>query len=451
VEAEAQPSASEVRPGPHAVGPGSHADSVQSEVGYIPAIEGLRGIAVLWVVLFHYVVVRSGQFPDPLTAWVDASTVAKIIIRNGYLGVDLFFLITGFLLTLPWFKHAAEGRPVPSARDFYMRRARRILPAYYVQLAILFFVCLPLLNPDLWRAARGFVLGNLGLHLLFLHYMTPYSSASLSINGALWTLQLEAQYYLLLPLIAIWFVRAPYVAGATFFVASVVWRMLAAHDLQPLISFYDSIGARWNLSNATLRHFAGTQFPAYLAHFALGILCGRAWLANRTAMPRGRLAAILACIALCALLGLYAVLAGVASWLGEQLWVVIPVTMATAIWAAISRRPAWGQRVLSVFPLKFVGRISYSMYLYHLPVLYLFDKYSPPLAGLAFPGYFALIVGVSTLSFYAVERPFMRAPLRARKSSDAPLAVDRRSALPVERPLHAPAGVAPMGNDVQDK
>jgi len=452
VEAEAQSSASEARVERPAERPGSHADSVQGEVGYIPAIEGLRGIAVLWVVIFHYVAVRTGpQFADPLPAWVDASTIAKIIVRNGYLGVDLFFLITGFLLTLPWFKHAGEGRAVPSARDFYIRRARRIVPAYYVQLAILFFVCVPLLNPDLWRAARGFVLGNLGLHLLFLHYMTPYSAASLLINGALWTLQLEAQYYLLLPLIAIWFVRTPYAAAVTFFATSVIWRTLAAHDLQGLISFYDSIGARWNLSEATLRHFAGTQFPAYLAHFALGILCGRAWLANRTATPRGKLAAIFACIALCALLGLYAVFAGYAPWLGEQSWVVIPLTMATAIWATISRRPAWGQRLLSVFPLKFVGRISYSMYLYHLPVLYLFGKYSPPLAGLAFPGYLTIIVGVSTLSFYAVERPFMRARLRTAKSSDTLRAVERRSALPVERPLHAPADVAPFGNDVQDK
>ena len=72
------------------------AESVRSEVGYIPAIEGLRGLAVLWVVIFHYVVVRSGKFDDPLIAWVDASYVLKIVVRNGFLGVDLFFLITGF-------------------------------------------------------------------------------------------------------------------------------------------------------------------------------------------------------------------------------------------------------------------------------------------------------------------------------------------------------------------
>ena len=397
------------------------AESVRTEVGYIPAIEGLRGIAVLWVVLFHYVVVRSGQFADPFVAWIDASSIAKIIVRNGYLGVDLFFLITGFLLTLPWFKHAMEGRNPPAAREFYVRRVRRIVPAYYVQLAILFFVCVPLLNPDLWRASRGFVLGNLGLHVLFLHYLTPYSAASLLINGALWTLQLEMQYYLLLPLIAVWFVRAPYVAGATLFAAAVIWRTQALHDLQPLISLYGAIGARWNLPEATLRHFAGTQLPAYLGHFALGILCGRAWLANGATTPNRAAATLLGVLAMCALVSLHAVLSGATSWLGEQAWVLIPLAMAVAIWAGISRRPAWGRSLLGVAPLAFIGRISYSMYLYHLPSLYLFNKYAPPLAGFAFPVYFGTIVALSTLSFYFVERPFMRSP---RAGIPVPTAAD---------------------------
>ena len=413
MEAEVPSVSGDVRPAQAAPRPGVSVESVKSEVGYIPAIEGLRGIAVLWVVLFHYVVVRSGQFADPFVAWIDASSAAKIIVRNGYLGVDLFFLITGFLLTLPWFKHAMENRNPPAAREFYVRRVRRIVPAYYVQLAILFFVCVPLLNPDLWRASRGFVLGNLGLHVLFLHYMTPYSAASLLINGALWTLQLEMQYYLLLPLIAVWFVRAPYVAGATFFAAAVIWRTLALHDLQPLISLYGAIGARWNLPEATLRHFAGTQLPAYLGHFALGILCGRAWLANRAPRPDRARATLLGLLAVCAVLGLYAVLAGAASWFGEQAWIFIPLAMAVAIWAGISRRPTWGHSLLGVAPLAFIGRISYSMYLYHLPLLYVFNKYSPPLAGLAFPMYFGIIVALSTLSFYFVERPFMRSPARA--------------------------------------
>lgn len=392
------------------------AESVRSEVGYIPAIEGLRGIAVLWVVVFHYVVVRSGQVADPLIAWIDASPVARIIARNGYLGVDLFFLITGFLLTMPWFKHAMEGRRPPSAYEFYVRRARRIVPAYYVQLAVLFFVCVPLLNPDLWRASRDFVLGNLALHAVFLHYMTPYSAASLLINGALWTLQLEMQYYLILPLLAVWFVRAPYIAAVVLLAAAIIWRTLALHDLQPLISLYGAIGDRWQLPESALRHFAGTQLPAYLGHFALGILCGRSWLARREATPGRASSIVLGLLTVSAMLGLYAVFAGAAPWLGEQAWVIVPLAMATAMWSAISRRPVWGRVLLGLLPLAFVGRISYSMYLYHLPVIYLFDKYAPPLGGFAFPCYFGIISAVSTLSFYFVERPFMKAPASSDRS-----------------------------------
>lgn len=394
---------------PRAAQPATTSESVRREVGYIPAIEGLRGIAVLWVVAFHYASVRSGQIADPFVAWVDGSLPLRIIVRNGFLGVDLFFLITGFLLTLPWFKHAMEHRSSPSAREFYIRRARRILPAYYVQVALLFFVFLPLLNPALWRNATQFVVGNLALHATFLHYTTPYSSASLAINGALWTLALEMQYYLLLPLVALWFVRVPYVAAAGFLATAVAWKLLAGHDLRPLIAFYGAIAARWSPTEDALRHFAGTQFPAYLGHFALGIVCGRAWLRNR-ASPPGRLHAIwLGIIAASALLALYAVLAGHAEWSGEFAWTLILASLALAMWAAVSRHPNWSNMLLGAKPLAFVGRVSYSMYLYHLPILFLFNRYAPPMLGwLALPAYSVAIVSVSALSFRFIERPFMQ-------------------------------------------
>jgi peptidoglycan/LPS O-acetylase OafA/YrhL len=402
----------------------AYAEGVRREVGYIPAIEGLRGIAVLWVVVFHYVTVRSGRFVDPFVEWIDGLMPLKIIVRNGFLGVDLFFLITGFLLTLPWFKHALEGRAPPSAGSFYARRARRILPAYYVQLVLLFALFLPLLNPGLWRNDTQFVLGNVGLHAAFLHYTTPYSSASLAINGALWTLALEMQYYLLLPLIALAFLRAPTIAAVALLTVAVVWKVLSLHDLEPLISLYARIGARWNPSEAELRHFAGTQFPAYLGHFALGIVCGRAWL-RRRARAANTESALLALIAIASLLILYAVLSGRMRWTGEFSWVLILTSMAVAMWAVVSRRPPWSDKLLGARPLTFVGRISYSMYLYHLPALLLFNRYASPAIGmLAFPAYFGAVLFVSTLSFHFVERPFMRMPALARSASTGSLSPD---------------------------
>src|SRR5258708_37566403 len=75
--------------------------SVRVEVGNIAAIEGLRGVAVLWVILFHYLLVRDPAANDPWNAWIDGIDALRYVIGIGYLGVDLFFLITGFLLVLP--------------------------------------------------------------------------------------------------------------------------------------------------------------------------------------------------------------------------------------------------------------------------------------------------------------------------------------------------------------
>ncbi|MBK6982997.1 MAG: acyltransferase [Betaproteobacteria bacterium] len=94
------------------------------------------------------------------------------------------------------------GPAAPDWRSFYARRARRILPAYYVQLVILFFVVLPLVYPRIWIQSTPFVVGNLGAHFTFLHYTSPLTSSSMTVNGALWTLAIEMQYYLLLPLVA---------------------------------------------------------------------------------------------------------------------------------------------------------------------------------------------------------------------------------------------------------
>jgi len=202
------------------------AESVRSEVGDIPAIEGLRGVAVLWVMVFHYFVLRDGKFDDAFIELVKSWTPLEAFVRNGYLGVDLFFLITGFLLILPWYRHADAGLPPPDWRSFYARRARRIVPAYYVQLVFLFFVVLPLLHPRIWIQSTPFVTFNLGAHFTFLHYTSPLTSSSMTVNGALWTLAIEMQYYLLLPLVAPLFVRWPWRSLVAAFLIAAGWRWL---------------------------------------------------------------------------------------------------------------------------------------------------------------------------------------------------------------------------------
>ena len=386
-------------------------EGVRDEVGYIAPIEGLRGVAVLWVILFHYVVVRAAGFPtDPWVRAIDSWSGTHVMVRHGYLGVDLFFLITGFLLTLPWMRHAAENRPPPSAREFYRRRVLRILPAYYVQLLFVFLICVPLLR-DLthWKTDLAYYLVNFGAHVTMLHYTTPITSASVGLNGALWTLALEAQYYLLLPLLAPLVARAPWPSAAGLFALAVAWRWLAQHDLAPLVDFEMAIGAAWNLPAATIRHLVGTQLPAYLGHFAVGILAGRAWLRWRGRATGAAASAAWLAAAAASVFVIYRMHAPGGVWLGDFNWVLIPLAMGVAMVALVSTGMPAARPLLANPPLIFVGRTSYSAYLYHLPLLLLWNKFGPKdLGWLSLPLYLSIVLTVAWASWRFVERRYMQ-------------------------------------------
>ena len=386
-------------------------DGVRDEVGFIPAIEGLRGVAVLWVVAFHYLVLRESAFAtDPWIAAVKGVQVANVVVHHGFLGVDLFFLITGFLLVLPWFRHADENRPEPSTIDFYRRRAWRILPAYYVQLAFLFLVCVPLLRaPTDLRSDLVFYGVNLVAHATMLHYTTPITSASLTLNGALWTLALEAQYYLLVPFLAPLFVRWPARAAAASAAVALAWHWGSYNDLAPLVAFEMMVGAPWNLPEGTIRHLLVTQLPAYLAHFAIGILAGRAWMRWRGRTPSVGESAAWIAGAIVALVVLYLIHRPGGQWLGEQTWFLIPVALGVVMLALVSSGTPLARPFLANRPLLFTGRISYSIYLYHVPLLLLWNRYGPRDSGaVSLPLYLAILFVASWLSWRYVERRYLR-------------------------------------------
>ncbi len=385
-------------------------ESVRTEIGQIPAIEGLRGVAVLSVVLFHYITLRAGSPPDdPWVKVLAANDYTGTFVRNGWLGLELFFLLTGFLLTLTWFKHAMENREAPSTREFWRRRVRRIVPAYYLQLVFLFFVCLPLLlGTDFWVKHTQLALANLVAHLTFLQYTTPVTSASLTINGALWTLSLEAQYYVLLPFVAPFFVWRPVLATVAFTALALAWRYAAMHDLEPLVALEMHLGSMWSIPETKIRNLVATQLPGYMGHFALGILAGRVWMAGADMRSTGRrdLALGVACIA--AILMLHWSVSTASLVLGEHAWLLSLACLAAILFAAVALRPRWAEVVLGNRPLRFFGRVSYSMYLYHIPLVLLMHVRIPAQGTwIAFPAYFAFLVGVSWLSYRYVELPYM--------------------------------------------
>lgn len=376
--------------------------------GDICAIEGLRGVAILWVMVFHYFVLRDGRFDDVFVAAVKSWAPVETFVRNGYLGVDLFFIITGFLLTLPWFRNADAGLPAPDWRSFHARRARRILPAYYVHLVVLFFVVLPLLQPQIWIQSTGFVVGNLGAHFTFLHYTSPLTSSSMTVNGALWTLAIEFQYYLLLPLVAPLFVRWPWRSLIAAAAIAAGWRWLAWNDLDSLAALYMKVGAKAGVTETGVRHLIATQLPAWSLHFALGIVAGRAWMLRRSAPPSGARRFIPGAIAAASVFALHARLSYGTSILGSFGWMDFPVLIAAAFMATVSWPSPWLSSLATLPPLAALGRISYSAYLYHLPLLLLFNAFLPGMsATFAFLAWTAVVIGVAWASFRFVEAPYL--------------------------------------------
>jgi peptidoglycan/LPS O-acetylase OafA/YrhL len=381
--------------------------SVRAEVGNLPALDGLRGVAVLWVIVFHAYVLRK-SLGDPWVGLAASSPHLEPVIGAGYLGVDLFFLISGFLLALPWFVHGMRGQPAPSAREFYRRRVRRIVPAYYAQLALLFAIVVPLLRGwDYWRSDLYVYLYNLVAHATFLHNTTPLSSGSMGVNGALWTLAVEVQFYLIVPLVAPLFVRWPYRALGVSFALAIAWRFATRDGLDPLVAFEMALGRPWAWPEESVRYLLLHQLPSYCGHFALGMVLGRAWLLwrghERTRVARWALdAGLVLAFAL-----LYRAIAIDGGFAGDFTWTLVTLCLGfMLLWVALDGR---AEKLLARGPLAFAGRVSYSAYLLHLPVLYVWNREAAALSPwLSLPLYLAATFALSWLSWRFVEQPFLR-------------------------------------------
>lgn len=154
----------------------------------IAVLDGVRAIAVILVLTYHINRV-SGDNLWSMTDYPLASSVSTA----GSSGVLLFFVLSGFLLFLPYAKSLLFDSSWPSARSFYLRRAFRIIPAYYVSL----FLIILLLQPQYLRWDH---LQDLLLFLTF--FMDSTKETFRVINGPYWTLAIEWQFYMLLPLLA---------------------------------------------------------------------------------------------------------------------------------------------------------------------------------------------------------------------------------------------------------
>jgi len=331
---------------------------------YRPEIDGLRAVAVLAVVLYHY----------------------GVPIRGGFAGVDVFFVISGYLIGgLLLRERASTGRIALGA--FYLRRVRRLLPAYFamagVTAAVAWVVLLPfefrefgksliaatvwLSNVQFWREAGYFDIAATGKALLHT-----------------WSLSVEEQFYLVLPLLLIAVRRRAvavlWVLGIASLAAGVWWtpeRPAAAFFLFPFRAWELLAGvllARWAMAGGTV--------PGVVSWLGLGLIVA-------------------------SLFGIKA--AGFPGWQA-----ILPVAGTVMVLAGAGGRSG-ANRILSMRGPVFIGVISYSLYLWHWPVLvlsrYWRDGYAGPVEA---AGWLTLAVVLAVVAWAAVERPLRRARIPAR-------------------------------------
>ncbi|GEP41150.1 acyltransferase family protein [Brevifollis gellanilyticus] len=298
----------------------------QQSSSYLPEVDGLRALAILAVLLYHL---------DPG------------LCSGGFLGVDLFFVISGFVITRKIAPQIRAGRF--SFRDFYWNRARRLLPVFLLALLTIWIAAWWLLFPaDLKSLASTTLAALLGLANYQFSRHLDYFAPSLETHPLLhlWSLAVEEQFYLFYPLLLVLVLRRQ----------SIRWLLPVGCGLLFLLSCGMS---RW----LPLQAFYGLESRAW----ELGIGC---LVALRCQMKPS---ALLSWLGVLPCLGS---LVGMSDRAGLPAPAALPICLGTALLIA-TRCGGPGSvlhRVFVLSPVRYLGRISYSLYLIHWPVLALGPK-----------------------------------------------------------------------------
>lgn len=163
--------------------------SPPTETTRLRSIDALRGIAALGVVLYHAVEQGPQWLPNNLFDY--PVRTLQFISSFGYIGVFLFFVISGFCIHLQWAKARAAGiEPDIRFGQFWKRRLRRLYPPYLIALAV--FLLIAAIKSEV--SFTHFFFYDIGMHLLMLHNLDP--NTCYTINGVFWTLAIEEQLYL---------------------------------------------------------------------------------------------------------------------------------------------------------------------------------------------------------------------------------------------------------------
>ena len=344
---------------------------------YIPEMDGIRFIAIMLVLVYHatlpmQALARGAFIEHPFGAVHEDVSHWHLwdhVLNQGQFGVHLFFILSGFILALPFVSRR------PSLKKYYMRRVTRLEPPYLLALTIWF-----LFAPSL---VAHYLSGLFYGHTLIFHYFNP-------LDAPLWSLEIEIEFYLLLPLLA-----------TVFFVKDTVRRrsiVLAGIVLAMLIESHYS---------ATIGYFPRT-LAGVMQFFLVGFLFADVYVNDWDQRPSKHAAWDVVFLGAAATF----LFAGQLSWFFNLLPALGLLTFCAAF-----RGPIFSSFLANKY-IPTTGGMAYSIYLLHFPVMASLARHAPLNIGV----FTIILVGVSVLVglayFIVIERPCMEPdwPRRAREA-----------------------------------
>ena len=319
----------------------------------IGVLYGFRALMVLFVCNYHFW--QQSWLMQKVTLF-GSTLYFDFFTRSGYLFVDGMLLLSGFLLYLPHAQAAAYGTPIPDTRTFFWKRFMRIVPSYLASVfLILFFVALP--NGLYTNVSDGIF--DVLAHLTFTFPFFQHTCLSTPLNGVLWTIGIEVQFYLLFPLLVKAMRKKPVLTLSAMTAAGLAFRLalgLASDDLGMLVN----------------------QLPAFLDVYALGMLGSILYIRLRRWTEQPKTAAITSTasmlvftVGIVLLLALIrtqsqASLQGIDA-LRQSQWIVRLPFALTILLLVLSAAflPRFLQKPLDNRLMRFLATISMNLYIWH--------------------------------------------------------------------------------------
>lgn len=376
----------------------------QNSIRHIGGLDGLRGVAALAVFGVHFN--QNVQF-DMLIGPIDVAT----LLANGERGVSVFFTLSGLLLSVLFWQAKNVHGQLPDLKTYAVRRLARILPTYYVALTLLLFI------DGLWRVPGAGA--DIALHYAFLFNFAEFSI--FSINPVFWTIAVEVQFYLLLPLIFLFIRKLSNGKGLavilTLAMAGYLLHFILNRSITAIVHWPSAPWLVWLRPNgAVLYHSLAGQLPLFL----LGVIAGHLFLQVRENKLAGQIKFQWLCeggVWTLFAAALLLILTGGEDYLqlptGSYGFPGVPLLLAMMILCIPFSR--YTKDLLDSTLLRGLGLLSYGLYLFHVPCLNLVYRYMSGLGidisvqwGIFGTASLGLSLLVATASYLLIERPIMR-------------------------------------------